>query len=248
MLRYLLLALAMAVGPCLAQIARPSTYWFGKAVTAERSRQFYVGLNAEMWVLYDLPQAVLYQAWKGGALGGSLASASVAVTPEYWFKGGPHFPHIYVPGGAEYFHDAVGEYFASYTKPEAIDLYYTKWPKQPLGYKAWSVLNGTTDAGARIRFRGYALKGNAINLQYGLALPAGGEIAITESPEYSNAGGKNMLVRTFTFAGIPAGYQVRLLKPGGAASAWAVTSGDATFASGCMTQTANGRTVLTGSW
>lgn len=247
-MKHFSLFMALMAGPCLAQSARPSPYWFGKAVTAERSRQFYVGLHADMWILYDLPQGALYQAWKGGALGGSLATASATVTPEYWFKGGPHFPHIYIPSGTDYFHDAVGEYFASYTKPEAIDLYYTKWPKQPQGYKAWAVLNGSTDTGAKIRFRGYTVKGNAITLQYGLILPAGGEITVSESPEYAGAGGKSALVRTFTFAGIPAGHQVRLLKPGGAAAAWAVTSGDATFASGVMTQSGNGKTVLTGTW
>src|SRR4051812_5335692 len=97
--------LALAVKQAPAQATRPSSYWFGKVVTTERTRQLYVGLNANMWVLYDLPQAVLYQAWKGGANGGSLVTASRTVTPGYWFNGDPHFPHIYVPAGTDYFHD-----------------------------------------------------------------------------------------------------------------------------------------------
>lgn len=243
-----MLILASAASRASAQIARPSAYWFGKVVTTERSRQVYVGLNANMWVLYDLPQAALYQAWKGGALGGRLANASPTVTPEYWFKGGPHFAHIFVPSGTNYFRDAVGEYFASYTKPADIDLYYTKWPKQPLNYRNWVVMNGATDAEATVRYRGYSVLGNGFTLKFGLLLPDKTEISVQESPEFSAANGKNNLVRTFTFSGIPAGYQVRLQHPGGSAAAWSVTSGSAALAAGVMTQTADGQTVLTGSW
>jgi hypothetical protein len=243
-----LMALALAGNQAMAQVARPSAFWFGKVFTTERSRQVYVGLNANMWVLYDLPQAVLYQAWKGGANGGSLATASPSVTPAYWHNGDPHFPHIYVPAGTNYFRDQVGEYFATYTKPADIDRYYTKWPKQPLNYKNWSVMNGATDLGATVRYRGYSVKGNVFTLNFFLVLPDKSEIKVSESPEYSDAGGKNNLVRTFTFAGIPAGHQVRMSHPGGAAAAWSVTSGPAALSGGVMTQTADGQSVLTGSW
>lgn len=243
-----ILGLALAGVPAMAQVARPSTYWFGKVVTTERSRQLYVGLNENMWVLYDLPQAVLYQAWKGGANGGSLKTASPSVTPGYWFNGDPHFAHIYVPAGTDYFRDKVGEFFASYTKPADITTYYTKWPKQPLDYKNWTVANGASEVAAQLRNRGYSVKGNVFTLNFSLILPDKSEIAISETPEYSAAGGKNGLVRTFEFSGIPSGYQVRMLHPGGAAAAWSVTSGTATYAGGTMTQTANGQTVLTGSW
>ncbi len=243
-----ILFLALAGSQAAAQVARPSPFWFGKVVSTERSRQVFVGLNANMWIMYDLPQAVLYQAWKGGTLGGSLATGSPAVTPEYWFKGGPHFPHIFVPAGTDYFRDGVGEYFASYTKPADIDTYYTKWPKQPLNYKNWVVMNGAADVGAKVRNRGYSVLGNVFTLKFGLILPDNSEIAVTESPEFSGANGKNNLVRTFSFSGIPAGYQVRLQHPGGAAASWTVTSGPATLSAGAMTQTANGQTVLTGSW
>lgn len=246
--KFAILTLALAACQALAQPTRPSAYWFGKVVTTERTRQVYVGLDANMWVLYDLPQATLYQAWKGGPNGGSLVIASPTVTPGYWFKGDPHFAHIYVPSGTDYFHDKVGEFFASYTKPADIDTYYTKWPKQPLDYKNWVVLNGASDVGAQIRYRGYSVKGKVFTLSFSLILPDKSEITVSETPEYSNAGGKNDLVRTFAFAGIPAGYQVRMQHPGGAAAAWSVTSGTATLTGGIMTQTANGQTVLTGAW
>lgn len=242
------LVLALTAGQALAQVARPSAFWFGKVFTTDRSRQLYVGLNANMWVLYDLPQAVLYRAWRGGATGGSLASANATLTGQYWHRGGPHFPHIYVPAGTNFFNDPVGEYFATYTKPADITNHYTKWPAQPLNYKNWAVMNGSTDAGAKVRNRGYTIKGNVFTLNFSLVLPDKSEITVTETPEYSNAGGRDNLVRTFTFAGIPAGHQVRMLHPGGAASAWSVTSGSATLSSGVLTQTANGQTVLTGSW
>jgi hypothetical protein len=246
--KLMMLSLAVGANHLMAQIARPSAYWFGKAVTTERTRQVYAGLNANMWLLYDMPQAVLYQAWKGGTLGGTLELANATLTPGYWFNGGPHFPHIFVPAGTDYFHDQVGEYFASYTKPAHIDIYYTKWPKQPRNYKSWVVMNGTSDAGATVRFRAYSIFGNVFALRYSLILLDKSEITITESPEFSSAGGKNNLVRTFTFSGIPSGYQVRLLKPGGADAAWSVTSGSAIFSAGVMTQTANGQSILTGSW
>ncbi|MEO6097564.1 MAG: hypothetical protein ABIW76_18685 [Fibrobacteria bacterium] len=244
----LALTMALASNQAMAQVARPSTYWFGKVMTTERSRQLYVGLNANMWVLYDLPQGVLYQAWKGGANGGSLKSASPSVSPGYWFNGDPHFPHLYVPAGTDYFRDKVGEFFASYTKPADINTYYTKWPKQPTDYKNWSVANGATEVAAQMRYRGYVVKGTALTLNYSLILADKSEITVSESPEYSEAGGKTSLVRTFDFSGIPTGHQVRMAHPGGAAAAWSVTSGTATLTSGVMTQTSNGQTVLTGSW
>jgi hypothetical protein len=244
-----ILTLALAASHAISQVSRPGSNWFGKVVTTERSRQVYVGLNANMWILYDLPQAVLYQAWKGTATsGGSLKTATPSVTPGYWFNGDAHFPHIYVPAGTDYFRDKVGEYFASYTKPADITTYYTKWPKQPTDYKNWVVMNGATDAGAQVRYRGYSVKGNVFTLNFSLILPDKSEITVSESPEYSNAGSKDNLVRTFSFSGIPAGYSVRMQHPGGAASAWSVTSGTATFTGGVMTQTANGQTVLTGSF
>jgi hypothetical protein len=242
------LALALAGTQALAQITRPSTYWFGKVVTTERSRQLYVGLNADMWLLYDLPQAVLYQAWKGGANGGALKNGAPSVSPGYWFNGDPHFPHLYVPAGTDYFHDKVGEFFASYTKPGDIDAYYTKWPKQPVGYKNWVVLNGATDVAAQVRYRGYVVKGTALTLNFSLILPDKSEITVSETPEFSGDGGKSNLARTYVFSGIPAGYQVRMMHPGGVAAAWTLTSGPATYAGGVMTQTSNGQTVLTGSW
>lgn len=245
---FAILTLALAASQALAQATRPSSYWFGKVVTTERTRQVYVGLDANMWILYDLPQAVLYQAWKGGSTGGSLKTASPSLTPGYWFNGDPHFAHIYVPAGTDYFHDQVGEFFASYTKPADITTYYTKWPKQPLNYKNWVVMNGATDVGAQVRYRGYSVKANVFTLNFSLVLPDKSEITVSESPEYSNAAGKNNLVRTFAFSGIPTGYQVRMGHPGGAETAWSVTSGTATFAGGILTQTANGQTVLTGSW
>jgi hypothetical protein len=229
-------------------VVRPTPYWFGKEVTAERARQLYLGLNANMWILYDLPQAALYQAWKGGANGGALKTASRSVTPGYWFNGDAHFAHIFVPSGTDYFHDQVGEFFASYTKPADIDLYYTKWPKQPRGYKNWVVMNGGVDVGAEVRYRGYTVKANVPTLNFSLILPDKTEITVNESPEYSDAGGKNNLVRTFAFSGIPPGYQVRLLHPGGAAAAWSVASGAAAYSGGVMTQASDGQTVLTGSW
>ncbi len=245
-----MLMVALAGGAATAQVARPNALWFNKVITPERSRQLYVGLNQNMWILYDLPQCVIYQAWMGAAAGGSLVMASVTVSPGYWFGGGPHFPHMYVTSGTNFFKDQVGEYFATYTVPSQITTYYTRWPAQPLNYHAWTVRNASgLDVGAVIRFRGYTVPGNVFTLRFGLVLPGnGGEITVTESPEYSNAGGRNNLVRTLTFAGIPAGYQVRLEHLGGAAGNWVVTSGSATLLTGAMVQTANGQTILTGSW
>ena len=55
-----MLALALAGSAAVAQVTRPNALWFNKVITTERARQIYVGLNQNMWILYDLPQAVLY--------------------------------------------------------------------------------------------------------------------------------------------------------------------------------------------
>ena len=253
---HLTMALLLGCSVLVAQVERPNALWFNKVITVDRSRQLYVGLNANLWVLYDLPSAILYQAWQGGAAGGALATASATVTPEYWFAGGPHFAHIYRPAGTNYFKDSVSEYFATYAKPSDITAYYTKWPKQPINasyggpYRSWSVLNGATNVGATVRYRGFTVPGNVFTLKFGLILPSnGGEISVTESPEYSNQPSGNHIVRTFNFSGIPAGYSVRLEHLGGTnAAAWSVTSGSATISAGGMVQTANGQTILNGSF
>ncbi len=259
---HILVAALLLIGSnaLFAQVARPAgTYgWFGKTISVDRSRQLYVGLNASMWVFYDLPNAILYQAWQGGATGGAyVTGAPQTVTQEYWFwNGTPQFPHVYRTSGTNYFKDSVSEYFASYTKPADITTHYTKWPKQPLNatwggpYRSWSVLNNSANVGAKVRFRGYTVSTtNIFALKFGLILPGGGEISVTESPEYSNQPSGNHLVRTFTFSGIPSGYQVRLEHMGGTnAAAWSVTSGSATIQSGGMVQTADGQTILNGSF
>jgi hypothetical protein len=246
----LLFAVLCTTGIAFTQ-TRPATVWIGKVTTTERSRQLYVGLNANMWLLYDLPNCVMYQAWNGGATGGTLVNASATVTPGYWFNGGPHFPHIYIPSGTNYFaRDPVGEYFASYTNPAHITTYYTRWPAQPLNYQGWTVYNNGNLLAAKVRYRGFSNLNNVFRLNFGLILPNNTEISVTESPEYSNAGG-NRVVRTFTFSGIPAGHDVRLGHLVGGTGTWAITSGSATVAgatTGTLTQTANGQTVLTGTW
>ena len=258
-------ALLLTTSGAFAQITRPNALWFNKVISLERSRQLYVALNTNMWVMYDLPQAVLFQAWQGGASGGAFVTGNPSsATPQYWFfTGTPQFPHVWKPAGTSFFKDSVAEYFASYTNPADVNktTYYAsgKWPLQPIlpkwggTYRSWSVRNGTGQViEAEIRFRAYLVDNtnNVITLKFGLILPNnGGEITVTESPEYSNLPSGNHLVRTFNFSNIPSTYQVRLEKMGGAnASAWTVTSGSASIQGSAMVQTANGQTVLNGSF
>jgi hypothetical protein len=258
-------AALLLVATASAQTARPNALWFNKVISLERSRQLYVGLHANMWVMYDRPQAVLFQAWQGGASGGSFPSGAPAnITPQYWFwNGTPQFPHVWRPSGTSYFKDSVAEYFASYTNPAHVNTttYYGngRWPLQPIlpkwggTYRSWSVRNGSDQTlETEVRFRAYLVNNatNVITLKFGLILPNnGGEITILESPEYSNQPSGNHLVRTFTFSGIPSGYKVRLEKMGGSnAGAWAVTSGSASVQGTAMVQTADGQTVLNGTF
>lgn len=260
---HLTMALLLLGGAVFAQVTRPTSLWFNKVISVDRSRQLYVALNANMWVFYDLPSAILYQAWNGGTTGGAFITGAPytalgGATGEYWFfTGSPQFPHVWRSAGTNYFKDSVSEFFASYTKPADITTYYTKWPKQPLNavwggpYRSWSALNGATNVNASVRFRGYTVTtGNVFTLKSGLILPNnGGEISVSESPEYSNQPSGNHIVRTFNFSGIPAGYSVRLEHLGGTnAAAWSVTSGSATISAGGMVQTANGQTILNGSF
>jgi hypothetical protein len=262
-----LAALLLLASGAFAQVARPNALWFNKVISLERSRQLYVALNTNMWVMYDLPQAVLFQAWQGGAAGGAFVTGGNLqnATPQYWFfTGTPQFPHVWRPNsGTSYFKDSVAEYFASYTNPADVNktTYYTagKWPLQPIlpkwggTYRSWSVRNGSGQVlEAEVRFRAYLVDNvnNVITLKFGLILPNnGGEITVTESPEYSSLPSGHHLVRTFTFANIPSGYQVRLEKLGGNdPTKWAVTSGSASIQASAMVQTANGQTVLNGSF
>jgi hypothetical protein len=263
-LGWIILTVLSVWGVASAQTPRPNALWFNKVIGLERSRQFYVALNANMWVMYDLPQAVLFQAWQGGSTGGSFVTgAPQNATNQYWFwSGTPQFPHVYRTSGTNYFKDSVAEFFASYTNPAHISTnYYVsgKWPKQPIlpkwggTYRSWSVRNGSGDTlQTEVRHRAYLVDHatNVITLKYGLILPNNaGEITITESPEYSNLPSGNHLIRTFTFTNIPAGFQVRLEKMGGATpSAWAVTSGSASIQGSAMVQTADGQTILNGSF
>ena len=254
----LFIAFLLAGSAAYGQVSRPTSLWFNKVISLQRSRELYVALNANMWVFYDLPSAILFQAWNGGTTGGAFVTGNInAATPEYWFlTSAPQFPHVYKTAGTNYFLDSVSEFFPSYTKPADITTYYTKWPKQPLNavwggpYRSWSVLNGATNLNATVRFRGYTVPGNVFTLKFDLILPNnGGTVNVTESPEYSAVPSGNHIVRTFTFAGIPAGDQVRLEHMGGTdPTKWSVTSGSATISNGGMVQTANGATILDGSF
>ncbi|HAO99622.1 MAG TPA: hypothetical protein DCQ83_06215 [Fibrobacteres bacterium] len=264
----LFMTMLLCSGVLFAQVARPNALWFNKVITPERSRQLYVALNANMWVNYDLPFGVLTQAWNGGTTGGAFISGAPyssmgGATGQYWFlSSAPQFPHVWRSSGTNYFRDSnqVAEYFASYTPAANINTtnYYQpggKWPQRPIStkwggtYKSWTVLNGATDAGATYRYRGFTVPGNVMTLKYSLILPNNSEITVSENPEFSNQPSGNHLIRTFTFAGIPAGYSVRLEHLGGSnASAWSVTSGSATIQSGALVQTANGQTVVNGSF
>ncbi len=220
--------------------ARPHDPFVEKVITPDRSRQLKVALDAKLWVLYDLPQGQLYQAWAGGTQGGTLEMADFG-----WFDQSAHFPHWFTAAGTQYFKEDVGEYFASWTKPADIDTYYTKWKKQPRGYKAWTVAKGAAAVDAKPVYLGYALKGDALRLDFSLVLPDGGNISVTETPEYSAAGGKVNLVRKLSLAGIPSGHSVSLKLPAG--GNWTVL-GKGAIAASVLTQSADGESTLTGTW
>ena len=136
----LAVAALLLAGAASAQTARPNALWFNKVISLERSRQLYVGLHSNMWVMYDLPQAVLFQAWQGGTSGGSFVTgAPQAATNQYWFwNGTPQFPHVWRASGTSYFKDSVAEYFASYTNPAHVNTttYYTSSTRPKLSSEA----------------------------------------------------------------------------------------------------------------
>ena len=224
--------------PALA--ARPHDPFVEKVITPDRSRQLKVALDFKLWVLYDLPQCQLYQAWAGGDKGGSLQMADFG-----WFDQSAHFPHWFTIEGAQYFKEDVGEYFSSWTKPTDIDNYYKKWKKQPRDYKAWTVAKGATALDAKVAYRGYMVKGDAFRLDFSLLLPDGSNIAVTEVPEYTAAGGKVNLARKLNFTGIPGGCAVSLKLPAG--GNW-TASGKGAIVPGLLTQSADGETTLNGAW
>ena len=234
------LACLSALGAAaLCAQTRPHNPFVEKVTTPERSRQLKVALDANMWIMYDMPRAELYVAWKGGAAGGTLKNA------DYWYGPNGHFPHWFHTSGTEYFRESVGEFFSDWAPAADITLYYTKWPKQPLNYKNWYVTSGATDLFDHVANHGYFIKGNEFKFHNGLKLKGGAEIDVVEIPEYSAAGGKQNLVRKITMTGIPAGAAVKLALPGG--GNWAVT-GKGALQAGALVQDGDGESTITGSW
>jgi hypothetical protein len=249
---YLAFSLVMLMGASV-YAQRPHNPFVERVTTTERSRQLKVALNTNLWIMYDLPQCQLYTAWAGGAAGGTLVEPFESATGVPFFHR-PHYKSWFVPGGTTYFKEAVGEYFASWTKPEWIDTYYSKvvvdkdfaknglkWKQQPLNYHAWTVTNGGQNQNAKTLFRAYKVNGSAFELDFGLILADKREISITEIPDYASAGGKTSLVRKFNFKGIPAGYSVTLKLPG---SGWTGTG----VSGNSFTVAADGDVTLTGAW
>jgi hypothetical protein len=219
---------------------RPHQPFVEKVVTAERSRQLKVALHEDLWILYDLPQAQLYQAWQGGANGGKLDSAYKGAGGVF-FDPVPHFAHWFVSAGKNYFRESVGEYFASWTKPQDIITYYKSWKKQPLDYHAWTVTENGKDMGARTQPLGYLFRGDDFRLDFALVLPDGRRITVAETPEYALEGGKTTLVRSFVFTGIPSGCAVSLKLAG---SGWSGAGVQGTS----FVKTTDGSAVLKASW
>jgi hypothetical protein len=229
---------AVSAASIFAQ-TRPHNPFVEKVVTPERSRQLKVALDANMWLMYDMPTAELYVAWKGGTAGGTLENAT------YWYNGSSHFPHWFHTAGTEYFRESVGEFFSDWAPAKDITLYYTKWPKQPLNYKNWTVTAGGTDVFDHVANHGYFVKGAVFKFHNGLVLKGGGEIDVLEVPDFDGAGGKMKLVRKIAFTGIPAGGSVRLALPAG--GNWSV-SGKGELQGGALVQNADGESIVTGSW
>lgn len=250
-MRKMHVAIAMTVLTAVSAFAqtRPKQPWVERVTTNDRSRQLKVAFSSSMWVLYDLPTMQLYRAWNGGSGGGTL------VQP---FEGGeglpfyhrPHYPSWFTPSGATYFDEDVGEYFSSWAKPEWIDLYYSKtvvdkdfadqnlkWKPQPRNYVSWRVMNGGTNANAKVRFRGYMTGGNALKINFGLVLPDGKEVSIVEAPEVVD--GK--LQRKFTVANLPTGHSAVLSLAG---SGWTGTG----VSGKTLTIGQNGEATISGSW
>jgi hypothetical protein len=243
--------LAMAFGLLLgAEVfaARPDNPFVERVTTIQRSRQLKVALSSTMWIMYDLPTCQLYMAWNGGAKGGTMAEPTESAEGLPFFHR-PHYASWFMPAGTTYFKEAVGEYFASWTKPEWIDTYYTKpvvdkdfaklnpplkWKSQPRNYKAWTLTGGT----AKTIFKGYEIKGDVFKLNFSLVTSDGKEIKISETPDVTGAAG---LTRKFHFEGIPAGTSVNLHLPSGGWSGTGVTGGNFTVA-------ADGDVTLTGGW
>jgi hypothetical protein len=228
---------AVLGGAVFAQ--RPHDPFVEKVITPERSRQLKVALNDKLWIMYDMPTAELYMAWSGGSEGGTLKNAT------YWYGNQTHFPHWFYTSGTQYFKESVGEFFSPWAPAKDIDLYYTKWPKQPRNYKNWTVTSGGSDVFDYVANHGYFVQGSTFKFHNGLKLKGGGEIDVMEVPDYDGSGNKTNLVRKITFTGVPAGATVKLALPSG--GNWTV-SGKGTLQGGALVQDGDGESTVTGSW
>ncbi len=115
----------------------------------------------------------------------------------------------------------------------------------------WELLNGTTAVNSQTVYRGFTLSGtptpNMVAIRYDIQAGAN-TIHISETPEYVS-GGAGGIRRAFTISGIPAGHSVRLDVSGqvSGSETWTAASGG-TVAGGFFTVTADGNSVLNGTW
>ncbi|MBF0431867.1 MAG: hypothetical protein HQK83_11345 [Fibrobacteria bacterium] len=226
--------------------ARPHDPWVSQVSIKERTRQLYVALHSDLWIMYDLPYCVFYLAWKGGADGGTLTNADYIKSD---FKATPHTSTQFNPGGTTYFkQDNIDQYYPSGAVAKEIPNYYSSWSNYPTNYRAWKVKNGTQAVEVKLKYKGYFTKVNgqqAFKLKFSLVLPDNREIEITEEPEYVSGTGVG-LSRKITIAGIPSGYSVMLHTKGGTGT-WTAT-GVGSITGDDMTQTSDGVTTLSATW
>ncbi len=87
-------------------------------------------------------------------------------------------------------------------------------------HRLWVVRNSEDTLDAKVRFLGVDEDSSGyIGFRYGLVLPAGDTIFVTEEPSWDNHYGDNALRRDFIFRGIPYGATVSV-RLGGIAGGW----------------------------
>jgi hypothetical protein len=244
-----ILPIALALGLGLSQAGRPTDPFIQRGTLREKARMIFIGLNANLTVVYDGQGGDLYLAYLGLIQDGNLrynqsqGNKGSTLTPQgkIVFK--------MAPGGE------VPETAPSENRPNTFS------PPNEAIVPVWFAGQGALAPPAKVSFKGYAVDNAAekATLRYSLETSSGGTVSVTEYPEYVAQGAAG-LQRDFTFAGVPAGGEVALLLTGNP-----IRKGDGTLvqetwtASGTGTVEArngknylvvksDGKTTVTGVW
>jgi hypothetical protein len=234
------------LGAEAASAARPMDPWILRVALPSKVRMNLMTLGPGLTVVYDTPNAALYEAWTGTYVDG---------TATYEYQRGIRSCD-YVPQGKILYKQAPGGAIGE--NPPSFNMGST--PSNEATVTVWSATQGTATVAAKPDYLGYALSnaGQNVTMRYRILVGAGSTaVDVQEAPDMAQGGG---LQRDFTFKNIPSGTAVSLLLTGNTVNKsaggtlteeWAATgTGRVETRDGkrYLVQDKDGQTRLIGTW